>query len=964
MAAEIMEKMHPVYGADIKTHTPDVEVQLNISSEDACEIITKRAGNKRAAPDSFGWTDDMLLPLRAKAHKHALVEWAKFTALLATGDIPNEVAFILTCGTITPLNKLTEEENEKRREAGEEPKLRPTNNGTSVLKAAMRMAAATPSGRRAVQDLLPTQLGLGSKAGPEVVVTRARMLLKANHIISSEDAINGFNATKRQAILDGAHTIWPESTRTFNAYYGKPSIAMFTYYDDEGIKHMKCIRSVEGTRMGCVFGSLGFNMAQEVFIFSKLRKEFEDVITMALTDDYIPVFSPIQKDGVFDWEATYDLVAKFWVRYDFYANPIGIYRNVQKSNLLLPSGAPAPSAKIRAGGVALNYTYDGIVIGGSPIGTDDFIARKADSRLCMVNDKIEKVLTLKDHEPQMALRLLGSCIGTAMDYLTRTTPTQPLQEMIQDFDASMETARMRCLEIGEIPAPPAHAMRTERANMIAQLATRDGGMGHTTLATKAPAGFLAAIMMAANDDICHKFMGNLRGEITYAYEKICQMIGEDSISSGTPMAAVLPPHADDIIDTDFARTFFILTPKVRVQAVITSIISKHRKCAMRMAATVISPHNTESDACRTLALTSRSQMSRLFAAPLCHKENQVDAANFVAYCRFYLMLPQLTIWGNRRVDEEDKDITVEVCRTKHREEHVLDHAGNHASGCTSAFGARNQLHRLINRVWFRAGTSLNLECRIEPPTHELLMNRFSPAEARALFPKVVNKVSQKRSDDIAVLIDQMRKCSDAEEKHRLHQECNKLIAAQLGDSTKGLRVDLLIKIQNNTLWFDGSATHISVRSNRAKVLKFLVNELENDKEDSDERSFNLPTPAVNARNTTKYTRYKPMLNIALMQKARNIRHDDIEFLPLVMTHTGELAPEVFIAIEKLAMEARRQTKVTPSPIGIMPALASAQMRTRIKDGMAAAMATGFGYVLRAAGFPSDGQAVDSQDVGY
>jgi hypothetical protein len=157
---------------------------------------------------------------------------------------------------------------------------------------------------------------------------------------------------------------------------------------------------------------------------------------------------------------------------------------------------------------------------------------------------------------------------------------------------------------------------------------------------------------------------------------------------------------------------------------------------------------------------------------------------------------------------------------------------------------------------------------------------------------------------------------------------------------------------------------ISVKSNRTKVLKFLTDEFERDKLEMNDTAFKTPTPAVSERNTTKYTRYKPMLNTAAMQKAKKIRHDVVEFLPLVMTHTGELAPEVFIAMEKLALEARRQTKLTPSPIGIMPALASAQMRTKIKDGMAAAMATGFGFMLRSAGFPTDGQAADSHDAQY
>ena len=109
----------------------------------------------------------------------------------------------------------------------------------------------------------------------------------ATSVLSLADVSNGFNAARRDAILAAAASMWPEQLEIFLAYYGEDSIVIFIYTDEDGTQHVSIIRGHEGTRMGCVLGSIGFDMAEHHYIFQFLRDEFPNVLFRALTDDQI-----------------------------------------------------------------------------------------------------------------------------------------------------------------------------------------------------------------------------------------------------------------------------------------------------------------------------------------------------------------------------------------------------------------------------------------------------------------------------------------------------------------------------------------------------------------------------------------------------------------------------------------------------------------------------------------------------
>ena len=448
----------------------------------------------------------------------------------------------------------------------------------------------------------------------------------------------------------------------------------------------------------------------------------------------------------------------------------------------------------------------------------------------------------------------------------------------------MQDARLKCLTAGAMAPPPSGRARLNTAHEIAQLALCDGGMGQTALCTKAPAAYIAAMIITTDDKVCNRLRRHSRKDIEYAYNQICGFLDVSQVQCGTPLAQVLPTNVKDLTDFDFARTHLLSNPRVRVQAVITSVISKYRKNRMRMVATSQDHGVHKSDAVNILTITSRSLMPRIFASPLCFQDNRVHAESFVAYCRFYLLLPQLLTWGHARMKEPESNLTAETCRAKHTSRKVADHAGDHACSCSSAMANRYQLHRGLTFCFIKAGLRLGLVCAFEPPTHRMLNDEFTPALARALFPKTMNKVTRRLSKRIQDIIIRLQTVEDPAVYDALmadHRDT--MLKIDAASPKGGLRIDCCLHIRNKTLWIDNSATHVSAACHRTLVHTMLTDEVLEGVTDFKQTS----TPAVEARVTEKCDKYRPMLNRATLQRAKGMRADTVEFRPAVMTHTGE-----------------------------------------------------------------------------
>ena len=119
----------------------------------------------------------------------------------------------------------------------------------------------------------------------EVIAHLFRALYELGYTICLADFVNGFNALCRQKMLDAVHKRCPQLTPLFNLFYTTAS-PCFLWVKDE----IRVIWGMEGSRMGCVLGSLGFCISV-ADLYEYVLKQCEGTVAKALTDDF-PAATP------------------------------------------------------------------------------------------------------------------------------------------------------------------------------------------------------------------------------------------------------------------------------------------------------------------------------------------------------------------------------------------------------------------------------------------------------------------------------------------------------------------------------------------------------------------------------------------------------------------------------------------------------------------------------------------------
>ena len=149
--------------------------------------------------------------------------------------------------------------------------------------------------KRAKKLLAPIQLGLDVKGGPACKAAAARTAHHEGYIALTGDIRNAFNEVKREKMLQAVRRLAPEVFAVYLAYYTSASVALFAYTDGDK-RHVLALPSDEGTRIGCVLGSVSYDMAVEV-VYKTLQAEYPDWVFRALTDDLTPLIPPPDDAG-------------------------------------------------------------------------------------------------------------------------------------------------------------------------------------------------------------------------------------------------------------------------------------------------------------------------------------------------------------------------------------------------------------------------------------------------------------------------------------------------------------------------------------------------------------------------------------------------------------------------------------------------------------------------------------------
>ena len=217
--------------------------------------------------------------------------------------------------------------------------------------------------------------------------------------------------------------MWPEAGLVFNAYYGMYSLCMYHYRDADGVACIKVIWCKNGTRMGCVLGSIGFDMAIHTHVYKPLDTQHQDVDFKALTDDLPPgVKAPPMGASLQEWEDHYDYIATLFKDYDTLANPIGLFGHKDKCKVLVPPWAPKPASLTRHNGITLHLVWDGVILSGAPIGTDAFTRQHTKVKLNALKRIVDAMVNLAQHEAHISYQMVLHCANHAWRYYVRVTP--------------------------------------------------------------------------------------------------------------------------------------------------------------------------------------------------------------------------------------------------------------------------------------------------------------------------------------------------------------------------------------------------------------------------------------------------------------------------------------------------------------------------------------------------------------
>jgi hypothetical protein len=138
-------------------------------------------------------------------------------------------------------------------------------------------------------------------------------------------------------MLEQTAARWLEATNFANLLYGQPSLVLYAYFDDRGNLHIRLCHSEEGTRQGCVFGSVfyAFGIAP---LHERLAEKFSEFNLDALTDDLIGTAHPPMSDT--EWQIFYRRYADYLSDLQSWGHAIGYTVHPDKLFLLLPPHAP------------------------------------------------------------------------------------------------------------------------------------------------------------------------------------------------------------------------------------------------------------------------------------------------------------------------------------------------------------------------------------------------------------------------------------------------------------------------------------------------------------------------------------------------------------------------------------------------------------------------------------------------
>ena len=626
--------------------------------------------------------------------------------------------------------------------------------------------------------------------GVEKLIHTCRSAHESRWLVGRNDFANGFNSMDRQKMLDAHCQYFPEGTEVFNFFYGSDSpVFMFEGND------VVLIKSSKGPRQGCSAGTHGFCLGLNPLMI-ELKALYPEFEIRALTDDVIPIVPLPPSDSEEDWQRLYMRYADFMddlTRLSFVL--LGLTLNPGKGGLLLPPGAPEPSADVYARFPAsFDFQREGFRVAGSPIGSDSFMTQFVNGKLKEAHTKVACIKLVGEKSPRAAHRLLICCASKLMSFLASTVPPHIMAPALRAFDNLIESAFFEILSPSAIQCSQD---RMHRATLKVHLPS-PVGCGLVKASEQGAFAWWASVSASLNDNLLYSLRSGQARFCKFAWAGMVSALGGERGKLWTQVKHMLPEGPTGLVDG--SRYSPVNKLKSNVCNVAIRLLTTHRIERFRSLA---SPALIISDGLLTAAdvaqVSSRSYAGRIFASSL--KEEGPAAfspAAYVAWALFFLSLPPTPTLHNHEI-QPGFDYPVQRCMDKHGI-HVspfIDSGGCHASsGCPSTATSRSNKHTYISRVVVQAAMDAGLSVRVEPDTHSLLLGEFTKADCRRIFPKAASKQYMDKFKAVlnALEVVSAPSCtiSEAEKTAYVQVRIDQLPVLGQND-VKGLRIDAALE---------------------------------------------------------------------------------------------------------------------------------------------------------------------------
>jgi hypothetical protein len=951
-----LRDLHPKRTHELKlptTRLPQVQVALN----DVTDTLFRDACDFSISKDTYGWAPWLLFPCRGVPDSF-FHSFARFACMLANSPekFPLICAALISAGALTPLNKVSEEEQKQREDAALPPKLRPINSGSMLAKTTLKAVLATPAAKRAAERTAPFQLSMGTSRGAEKLVHICRAAHGSKWLVGRNDFANGFNSMSRQKMLEAHSDLFPEGTNVFNFFYGTDSpIFLFDTNND-----VVTLQSSQGPRQGCAAGTHGFCLGLHPLV-SKLQTMFPEFSLRVLTDDIIPLVPPPVSGSYTDWQATYARYACFLAalkRLSFEFAELTL--NVDKSGLLLPRGAPPPSDEVRTMfPPAFDFQREGFRVAGSPIGTDSYMRSFVGEKINEARKKITSIKVLGLKCPRAAHRLLTCCASKLMSYLSATVPPHIMVPTLHTFDTDITSAFFEILS----PTPVVCSEdRMFRAKLKLSLPT-PAGCGLSKTATLGAFAWWSSVSLSLQDPLLFSLRSGLEHFAAPAWDLMVETLGGKSSKFWSQVKHLLPHASEGLTDGSLYSPLVI--NKGRLCSVVNKVLSTRGIDQLRALA---SPSLVSDDGRLTVSdaiqANSHSFAGRIFASSLKYTlPFAFSPSSYIAWCLFFLGLPPTSTLYNHEV-QAGFDYPVQRCLSKHGVHTMpfLDAGGDHASSkCPSTFNARSKKHTYLSRVVVQAAMEAGLSARVEPATYDLLLGEFSRADCRRIFPKAASKLYQERFQAVlnALEVVSSPACTiSAEEKAAYVQTRIDALPLLKSNEFKGLRIDAAIEnpITGETKWVDVSVMHTSAASYAQAELKAIGQKVT---ASNIAATFQLPdylranpSPSLQKREVEKNFKYSRLIAVAQKQAKEKKRLQCPIFNSFIVSDFGDLSPAAIEFQEWLvAAYAKKCEQEGARPDGCDKASMVRSFRQKFKLNVQLAVASGLGGMLLTAGQP-------------